>query len=304
MVVRIVIGMPIFIILSVYAPQTGRPEQEKQDFYDALDKVLDECVAVIVAGDLNGHLMGEKIADGTRILDFALAYNLRITNTWFKKPTSQLITYCSGPAKTQVDYIMCRKKIAVAQNVKAIPVGTQHKMVVADFATDSKLPRPPKPVPRMRTFKLKDPEYRTRFQEKLGDLTDTETWEDLKAKLKATAEETCGFSKEKKKKETWWWSSELEALVKEKRDTWKNWTTTRSVETRKSYVEARNRLKTALRVCEEADDKRIFAIAKQRAKEQEDIVGSNCLRAPDGKLHMRSYGKTPRTFVQGVGEND
>ena len=125
-------------------------------------------------------------------------------------------------------------------------------------------------VPRMRTFKLKDPKYRARFQEKLGDLTDTETWEDLKAKLKAAAEETCGFSKGKKK-ETWWWSSELEALVKEKRDTWKNWTTTRSVETRKSYVEARNRLKTAVRVamsaaankaCEEADDKRIFAIAK------------------------------------------
>ena len=107
--------------------------------------------------------MGEKNADGTRILDFSLAYNLRITNTWFKKPKSQLITYCSGPAKTQVDYIMSRKKFAVAQNVKAIPVGTQHKLLVTDFATDSKLPRPPKPVPRMRTFKLKEPEYGAKF---------------------------------------------------------------------------------------------------------------------------------------------
>ena len=111
MVVRIVIGMTIFSIVSAYAPQTGRPEQEKQDFYDTLDEVLDECVAVIVARDLNRHAgsskqgaeavhggfgVGEKNADGTRILDFALAYNLRITNTWFKKPMSQLITYCSG----------------------------------------------------------------------------------------------------------------------------------------------------------------------------------------------------------------
>ena len=51
----------------------------------------------------------------------------------------------------------------------------------------------------MRTFKLKEPEYRARFQEKLGDLTDIETWEDLKAKLRVAAEETCGFSKGKKK---------------------------------------------------------------------------------------------------------
>ena len=78
--------------------------------------------------------------------------------------------------------------------MKAIPVGTQHKMLVTDFATDSRLPRPPKPVPRMRTFKLKEPEYRARFQEKLGDLTDIETWEDLKAKLKESTDETCGFS--------------------------------------------------------------------------------------------------------------
>ena len=205
MVVRIVIGMTIFSIVSVYAPQTGRPEQEKQDFYDTLDKVLDECVAVIVAGDFNGHVgsskqeaesvhggfgAGEKNADGTRILDFALAYNLRIANTWFKKPMSQLITNCSGPAKTQVECIMCRKKIAVAHNVKAITVGTQHKMVVADFATDSKLPRPPKSVPHMRTFKLKEPQYRARFQ-KLGDLTDTETWDDLKGRFEGEIKGSC-----------------------------------------------------------------------------------------------------------------
>ena len=84
--------------------------------------------------------------------------------------------------------------------------------------------------------------------------------------------------------------------MKAKRDAWKKWTATRrNMETRSSYVKARNGLKTAVteamsaaaeRTCEKADDKRIFAIAKQRAKEQEDLVRSNCLRGPDGELHM------------------
>ena len=128
----------------------------------------------------------------------------------------------------------------------------------------------------------------------MGDLTYTDNWENLKVKLKTSAPETCGFSKGNKKIETRWWTSELEALVKAKRDAWKNWTATRSMET-SSYVEARNYLKTAVREAtraaakkafKEADDKRNFAFEKQRAKEQEDIVGSNCLRGPDDNVHM------------------
>ena len=135
-------------------------------------------------------------AEGTRILHFALAYN-RIANIWFKKPESQLITYFSCRAKTQIDYTMSIK-FAVALNVKAIPVCTQHQMVLGDLATDTKTPKPPKPVSRRFTFKLKEPECRAKLQEKLGDLTDTDTWEDLKLKLRIYAEETCFFTGEEK----------------------------------------------------------------------------------------------------------
>ena len=89
-IVRTVIGKTIFIPVSVNAPQTGRHDQ-KQDFHHVLDKMLQECEAVIVAGDLNGLValskrdesvhgglgVGEKNAEGTGKLDFALAYKLR-----------------------------------------------------------------------------------------------------------------------------------------------------------------------------------------------------------------------------------
>ena len=82
MIVRMVVAKTIFSLVSVCSPQTGRLEQKKQDFYDVLDKLLNECEAVIVAGDLNGHVgsskrgaesvhggfgVGEKNAEGTRI---------------------------------------------------------------------------------------------------------------------------------------------------------------------------------------------------------------------------------------------
>jgi hypothetical protein len=35
-----------------------------------------------------------------------------------------------------------------------------------------------------------------------------------------------------------------------------------------------------------ADDKQLFRIAKQQAKEQTDVIGSNYLRGQDGKLHI------------------
>ena len=63
--VRLSLGEAIISIISVYAPQAGRNETEKDDFYDDLLSVATSIPAqevMFICGDFNGHI-GEK-ADG------------------------------------------------------------------------------------------------------------------------------------------------------------------------------------------------------------------------------------------------
>ena len=62
---------------TAYAPQTGRPDAEKDAFWQLLDEKTCHVPAddyLIIAGDLNGHV-GEKAetgAIGERVSEFAM----------------------------------------------------------------------------------------------------------------------------------------------------------------------------------------------------------------------------------------
>ncbi|VDL75218.1 unnamed protein product [Nippostrongylus brasiliensis] len=90
-------------IVSVYAPQTGCLDKEKDEFYEALDDVIrsiPEDDFLTIAGDLNGHVgtgrrgvervhggrgVGSKNGDGERILGLAVAHDLAICSAFFAK---------------------------------------------------------------------------------------------------------------------------------------------------------------------------------------------------------------------------
>jgi hypothetical protein len=99
-------------IISAYAPQVGLSESEKRKFWEDLDGMVravptNEKLSV---GDLNGHVgstnAGYELAhggfgygsrnQGEDILDFAVAYNLGIANTFFRKRDSHLVTFSSS----------------------------------------------------------------------------------------------------------------------------------------------------------------------------------------------------------------
>ena len=79
---------------------------------------------MLVCGDLNGrvgktssgfeglhggHDYGVRNPEGTRILELCAATDLVITNTYFAKCDSQLLTFRFGNACSQIDYILVRK---------------------------------------------------------------------------------------------------------------------------------------------------------------------------------------------------
>jgi hypothetical protein len=107
---------------------------------------------LFIGGDLNGHVCstrvdfdevhegfgyGSRNQEGDGILNFALAYDLFVTNTLFRKRVSHLVTFSSGQHYNQIDFIIARREDRHAcLYCKVIPgecVVSQHKFVVADF---------------------------------------------------------------------------------------------------------------------------------------------------------------------------
>ena len=130
--VKIIVGQRVLCFLSVYAPQCDLSDSVKDLFYDQL-----RAVTAIPCGDWNGHVTSsgykevhggygygkpDPVIEGERILEYALAYDLFLGNTCFKKRDSHLITYRSGNTATQIDFVLFRKSLRkLVMDMKAIP---------------------------------------------------------------------------------------------------------------------------------------------------------------------------------------
>jgi hypothetical protein len=150
--VKLVLGDVVLNIISAYAPQVGLSESEKK-FWEDLDGMIRAVPTneKLFIGDLNVHAGSTNAVyelahggfgygsrnQGEDILDFAIAYNLVIANTFFRKRDSHLVTFSSGHRSSQIDFVLTRREDKQAcLYCKVIPgesVVPQHNLVVADF---------------------------------------------------------------------------------------------------------------------------------------------------------------------------
>ena len=76
------------------------------------------------------------------ILESVEAMDLMIGNTWYKKRGEHLITYASGGARSQINYLLTRREHKhIVKDYKIIPgeaVVSQHKLVVMELRTIKK----------------------------------------------------------------------------------------------------------------------------------------------------------------------
>jgi hypothetical protein len=105
---------------------------------------LEEILMVILAqieGGLRRYMrvldMANRIKRKKDILNFAIAYDLTVANTFFRKKKSHLITFSSSQHSSQIDFFLTRREERPnCMDCKIIPgecVVTQHKLLVADF---------------------------------------------------------------------------------------------------------------------------------------------------------------------------
>ena len=104
-----------------------------------------------MSGDFNGHIgrrragyesvhggfgYGKRNNGGVSLLNFAVAYELVIVNSFFKKKDEHLITFKNGSTRTQIDYLLMRTNDRrKCRDCKVIPsecLTTQHRLLVMD----------------------------------------------------------------------------------------------------------------------------------------------------------------------------
>jgi len=104
---------------------------------------------LFIRGDFNGHIdakadrydmthgaLGyqERNNGELFIMDFAVAYELLVVNSYFKNSENHLVTVKSGITNTQTDYFFIRtNNMRLRKDYKVIPskyLGTQHRLLV------------------------------------------------------------------------------------------------------------------------------------------------------------------------------
>ena len=203
--------------------------------------------------------------------------------------SKEIVTFQSGNAKTQIDFILLRKRnLKMAEDIKVIPSEEcvpQHKLLICEFRLKTPKPHPKPFSPKLRYWKLKEPnvqeEYERVFKSKVTAFNNVEAsteeiWNQLKTALLDITNETCGKTKKRHhKRETWWWNDEVNSAIAEKRRCWKAW---KQGGGKEQYLQAkRNAKRTVYTAKKTAEEKKfsdlkpgmddIFKIAKQLRKD-------------------------------------
>ena len=116
-VVMLLVQRTIVSVILVYVPKSGLCDSQKDEFYDSLINVVrksGEKEIVVTAEDFNSHHNGSnsenhevqhegydygiRNKEGERILEFCASMKMTVRNALFKKRTSYLVTYESGPS--------------------------------------------------------------------------------------------------------------------------------------------------------------------------------------------------------------
>ncbi|KAJ7976642.1 Retrovirus-related Pol polyprotein LINE-1 [Quillaja saponaria] len=320
--VKLMIDEDAFNIISAYAPQIGLEESTKKAFWKDLEEIVQGVPLgekLFISADLNGHVgstnesfervhggygYGVKNEGGESILDFAVAYDLILANTFFKKRESHFITFSSGPNKSQIDFVLTRKvDRAICKDCKVLPgecLVSQHKFMVVDLGVKWwKQKHKSNKCIKTRWWNLNGGKMAL-FKDKMlqGDPWRVEgepnmICDEMASRIRNTAREVLGESRGRgpPTKETWCWNEEVQQAIKVKKECYKRLHKCRNEDNYKCFRQARKDAKKVVReargkACEglyqkletKDGEKDIYRIAKQRERRTKDLIRIKCIK--------------------------
>jgi len=313
-------------LICAYAPQRGRPEVEKDSFYDEMAgewNVGGAKEIVIGLGDFNGHIgkeadgfegvhggngIGKRNMEGKRLLEFCEEKELCVMNTWYRKNEKRKVTFSSGGNQSEIDFVLIGKENRkYVRDVKSIPGELQHRLVVADM--DKKKVR--KVIRKERTVKrkvwmLKDDNMREKFEEKSEELVDVNAknlWKSFRDGLLQACDEVCGRKiRRRDQGDTWWWNKDVkEAILNKKaayKELCKNDNGNNKAIYKKMKKQAKNVIRKAMRKEAElqmeglrSDPNKIFRLVKSTKRDGKDCVGVRCIKDEGGSHDSNGFSR-------------
>ena len=207
----------IMHVISAYSPQVGCIREEKETFWLDLDETVEKIPRnerIVVEADLNGHVeegnngdeecmnkhgLGKRNNEVQAVVDFVKRRELAITNTYFVEKPAHRVTYSSGGRSSQVDYIMVRrrriKEVVDRKVVVDESLAKQHRIVVSAMIIWTKWRKAPKPVKKIKWWKLKDSKVNNKFKInmiKSGILGEQEDWQRIAEMIRSIARRELG----------------------------------------------------------------------------------------------------------------
>ena len=233
-------------IIEAYAPTEGSIVEEKEDFYEGLQHLVDRTPQhdlVLVLGDFNAKvgnneniwgktlgkhgIEGDENENGNRLLEFCSNNNLCITNTQFIQKNCRKKTWTSPDKRTEnlIDYIITREEwltsVKKTRVYRSADIDSDHHLVIAEV----KVKLSNKKITQKKRYnmeKLNNGDVQRSFEVKiknryeiLENLTDNDTekeWTTFKEAINQVAEEELGYTKRISQT---WISKEAESLVEE-----------------------------------------------------------------------------------------
>ena len=289
--------------MSAYAPQVECTDEEKEEFWEELEELIrsfSDKEKIVIGADLNGHIgrgntgyerwhggfgHGENNQEGDNILEFTQAYDLALGNSLFKKREEHYVTYMSGTNRTVIDYILVRRQdLRDLKDCKVIPgesIASQHRLDLLVASVEFKAYHKKQQRARVKKIKCymlkqqeKKDELALRLAEHMGRRTEKEetTWEDICHMINTNAKEILGETSCGKyvERESWWWNDDVQKAVKEKRDSFKKWQSSRTPEDLADYRENKTNAKKAVTTAKDAGYEELYT--KLDSREGQDMI--------------------------------
>ena len=210
-------------LLSCYAPTLAAPKEEKEEFYEQLDRAIDAVPfkqKLFVLGDFNArvgrnhelwykvlgrHGIGNENANASMLLDLCTKQRLVITNTVFQQANKLKASWMHPRSKHWhlIDYVLVRQSdlrdIRLTRVMRPTTIWSDHRMVrTTVFLKPKPAQRKHRAAPskKFAVAKLKDEEVQRELQNELASAlssNDTDQWPQFKSAVYNTATKVIGF---------------------------------------------------------------------------------------------------------------
>ena len=228
---------------------------------------------------------------------FATSHTMRVVNTYFEKAERHKITYKSGAAVSQIDYMLCRSSdkgnIKDCKVILGESVANQPRPPVCTLISNKATERKPSRVPRTKWWKLAEPNLRDQFTEEARKIIhqrggeETQDWEKVTEDLRQLGEKLLEKTSRNMKqgKETWWWNEDVQESIQTKKLTKITLDKDNNEYNKAAYKTAKKEAKKSVAIAKAREYDRLYAdmdttegqkkilrMAKERETNAKDIL--------------------------------